>query len=296
MHDEHEVLVLDETRHLLHETVCGASLWFDSLFGQGDIKSARSTRGRLEVAVSHSEFEGTDARVRFHARVRLPTLEQRVSAFIGRDDEEDFARDRTEGLGLRNELTELDDAEDWFAGLGYTLGKAGIKTDFRVGVRGLRDTKVFAQERVSWLAYQDDLNLVQLRGTPFVNNRDGWGFTLTADFDHALAPTRLLRWNTAGTATEMSQGIEWRSAVLIYHNLGEQRSIAPEIFWRGATAAPESLLEYGVRTILRVPMIKARLFTNLIPGYSYPRLDPALPRDGSFNFTLGLELPFGEQR
>jgi hypothetical protein len=291
---ENQVVVLDATRRTLYETVCGASLWLDGLFGEGDVATARSTRGRLEVAASHSDFEGDDTRVRFHARVRLPALKRQLSAFVGRDDEEDFTRDRSEGLGLRDETDQLDDIEDWFAGLGYSLRETGIKTEFRVGVRGIRNTKVFAQGRATYVAYEDDVNLIQVRATPFVNNRDGWGFTLTTDFDHALAPTRLLRWGTAGTATEESAGVEWRSAVVLYQNLGNMYSVAPEVFVRGATAAPEPLAEYGVRTIFRMPLFQARLFANLIPGYSWPRNDPLLPREGSFSATVGLELPFGK--
>jgi hypothetical protein len=291
-----EVAVLDETRERLQETVCGASLWFDGLFGERDLAAARTAHGRLEVSTAHSEFEGRETRVRFDARVKLPALEQRLSAFIGRDNQDDIARDRSEGLGLRSQADELDQVEDWFAGLGYRLKEDwGIRSEFRVGVRGLRQPKAFAQLRNIWNAYEDDDDRVQLRATPFVNNLDGAGFTLSVDFDHALSATRLLRWGSAGTVTEESAGVGWRSAVLLYQSLRELRAIAFEAFERGATGAPEPLVEYGVRVIYRQPLLKRRLFAELVPGYSWPRVDPALPREGSAGVTFGLELPFGRK-
>jgi len=294
---DNEVPIIDETKRRLHETVCGASLWFDGLFGRGDLRAARRARGRVEVATAYSDFEGDDTRVRFNARVQLPAMKQRLSAFVGLDENEEVARDRSEGLGLRSEASRLDEAEDFFAGLGYALeNDYGIRTDFRVGVRGLRQTRAFAQMRFLYTAYADETNLVELRLTPFVNTRDRWGVTAGTDLDHALAPSRLLRWSTVGTVTEESPGLDWRSALILYQSLRQLRALALESFVRGATAAPEPLGEYGVRTIYREPLLQARLFANFVVGYSWPRVDPALPREGSFNASFGLELPFGVQR
>jgi hypothetical protein len=289
-----EVLLLDETRRRLEETVCGATLWFDGLFGQSDVLEARRARGRVEVATSRSEFEGQNTKVRFNARVRLPALQQRLSAFVGLDENEEVARDRSEGLGLRSEASQLEEVDDFFAGLGYTLEETwGVRTDFRIGVRGLRDPRLFAQTRASYVAWADDVNLVELRATPFVNTRDGMGLTVAADFDHALAPTRLLRWGSVGTVTERSAGLDWRSALILYQSLRDLRAIAYEGFVRGLTAAPEPLAEYGARLIFREPLLRARLFANVVAAYTWPRVDPALPREGSAALSLGLEMPFG---
>jgi len=295
--DAGEVPILDETRQLLQETVCGAALWFDGLFGEGDLRAARRARGRLEVATSHSEFEGTNTRVRFSARVPFPALKQRLSAFAGIDDNEDVARDRTEGVGLRSESSALDEADDFFAGLGYALSESyGIRTDFRVGVRGLRDTRAFAQLRMNHVAYADEADRVELRLTPFYNTRDGWGATASTDVDHALSPTRLLRWGNVGTVSENTQGFDWRTAVVLYQSLGHLRALGFEVFERGATAAPVPLAEYGARAIWREPLFEARLFANVVVGYSWPKVDPALEREGSYNVSLGLELPYGDRR
>lgn len=291
---DNQVRFVDETRRRLHETVCGAALWFDGLFGEGDIAAARSTHGRVELSYGGSEFYGRELRLRFHARVKLPALKERLSAFVGRDSDEDFVRDRTEGLALRSQFPRVDDQEEWLAGLGYALPEAHrFKLDFRVGARSLRRPKVFAQGRASYNAYSDRYNLVYFRLTPFVNNLDGFGATASADLSHALAVTQLLRWGTIGTITQESPGLDWRSALILYQNLRAQRAIAYETFVRGLTAAAEPLAEYGARTIYRHPLLGARLFGELVFGYSWPKSDPALEREGSFGASLGLEMPFG---
>lgn len=288
--------VLDEASSTLQETVCGASLWFDGLFGERDLSAARRARGSLEVSTANSEFEGEETRIRFDARVQLPALERRLSAFIGRDNEEDVARDRREGLGLRSQADQLNQVEDWFAGLGYRLEEHyGIRSEFRVGVRGLRHPTMFVQLRNAYTAYEDDNDRVTLRLTPFANHLDGAGVTAGTDVDHALTTTRLLRWSAIGTLHEESPGVLWRTAVLLYQSLKGYRAIALEAFERGATGAPEPLLEYGLRTIYREPFFERRLFAELVLGYSWPRVDPALEREGSAGFTFGLELPFGKR-
>lgn len=291
-----EVIVLDKAAERLQETVCGAALWFDGLFGERNPRAARKAYGRLEVSPRYSEFEGEEARVRFDAQVDLPAFENRLSAFIGRDNEDDVARDRSEGLGLRSQADELQQVEDFFAGIGYQLGEVwGIRSQFRVGVRGVGPSTVFAQLRNTWIAYQDDNDRLRFRATPFVNNLDGVGITLGGDYDHALGPSRLLRFSAVGTKVEEAPGVQWRTAALIYQNLRQFRAIALEVFERGATAAPVPLVEYGVRLIYRQPLLKRRLYAELVPGYSWPRVDPALPREGSAGITFGLELPFGTE-
>ena len=294
--DSPNTAVLDEARETLTETVCGASLWFDGLFGQRDLKAARTAHGRLEVSTANSEFEGEETRVRFDARVQLPALERRLSIFIGRDNEGDVARDRSEGLGLRSQANELNEDEDWFAGLGYRLKEDwGFRSEFRVGVRDLGDPVAFVQLRNTFVPYEDEDDQVTVRVTPFSNTDDGVGVTTGVDLDHALSDVLLFRWGSIGTYAEESPGTVWRSAFLLYRSLADYRAIAAETFVRGASGAPEPIYEYGVRTIYREPFFKRKLFAELVLGYSWPRIDPALEREGSFGVTFGLEMPFGKR-
>lgn len=287
-----EILVDEASRRLL-QTVCGAALWFDGLFGDRDLDAARNSYGRVEISDYYSQFKGYEPRVRFDVRLKLPALHERLSAFFGRDDEDDFVRDRTEGHALRS-TSRTTDRDQFLAGLGFVLKTTDtFQSEFKVGVRNLRMPQAFAQNRFIWIPYSNSQNRVLVRMTPFWNTRDHLGVTTSTDFDRILGERFLLRWGNTGTISQNNAGFDWRTAAILYQNLRGSSALAYEIFVRGATGAPEPLGEYGVRNVYRRPFFHEHLFGNLVLGYSWPRDDPALPRQGSFDLGLGVEMPFG---
>jgi hypothetical protein len=294
---EEDEAMIDNARRRLAQTSCGAGLWFDGLFGEhGDVDAARRANGRVELSVLHSQFEGTEYRLRFFVRFDLRTLENRLSAFFGRDNQDDFARGRLEGFALRSQFPRLDEGDQWLAGLGYSLPSTErLQTNFRVGVHNLRLPKAFVQARMAYNAYSDHNTVVHLRGTPFWTSRDGFGITTSLDYSYVLAPTQLLRWGTAATLSQKTEGLDWRSALIFYQDMRGLGAVAFELFVRGATRQAEPLGEYGVRSIHRYPLIDGRLYSELVVGYTWPRTDPTLPREGSFQAGAGLEMPFGKK-
>ena len=297
IHQGDDLELIDDTARTLHETLCSASLWFDGLFGERNLDAARAAHGRLEVSTTYSEYYGFKERVRLNVRVELPNLKNRVSAFVGRDDEDEFVRDRSEGFALRSQFPSIDDRDEWLAGLGYSLpGNDRFRSDFRVGVRNLRETRAFVQYRMRYNAYSDKRNLIHFRLTPFYNTRDGFGITPGFDYSYVITEKRLLRWSNIGTLSENTEGFDWRSALIHYQSVGEGRGVALESFIRGATASEVSLREYGARLVYRQPLARQRLFLELVTGYSWPKEEVFEDREGSYLIAAGLELPFGHER
>ena len=287
---------IDDARRMLYETLCGAALWFDGLFGErNNIASARNTSGRLEISGLESQYEGSKIRTRGSFRFDFPNLDHRLNAFLGRDDEDDFIRDRNEGLALRSQFLRVETSERWLAGLGYSLpGSYKQRTDFRVGGKGGRTPEIFVQgrHRRNWVI--NDRNLWHFRETIFWTNRDGFGSTTALDFDHVLRRTLLLRWGTAGTVSEATDGLDWRSALLLYQNLPRARAIAYEAFIRGESANEVPLKEYGARVIYRQQILhRDWLAGEVVTGYSWPRFLREDARNGSFTFGLGVEILIG---
>lgn len=289
--------LVDDAQAVLEETGCRAALWLDGLFGKdADIAAAKRTHGYLETAVSYSQFEGFDTRTRLRVRFELPTLKERLSAFLGREDDDEFIQDRTEGFALRSQFPRIDDRDEWLAGLGYSLPDSKrLQTDIKVGAASLRKPRAFVRARLHYNAYADPSNLFYLRVTPFWRTREGVGVTVGADYSHVLSPPLLLRYSNVGTISEATAGVNWLSALILYQNLREERAIAYELFVRGDTDAAEPLYEYGGRTIYRHPLLPQKLYGEFILGYSWPRSDPDLPRRGSYEVGFGLELPFGHK-
>ncbi|MEZ5313993.1 MAG: hypothetical protein R2862_10295 [Thermoanaerobaculia bacterium] len=294
--DPDEPLV-DSAQRRLYETICGASLWFDGLFGERrNITSAQNTSGRLEISVLNSEYEGTKVKFRGNVRFDFPNLDRRWNAFLGRDDEADFIRDRSEGLALRSQFLDFADENRWLAGLGYSLpGTYKKRTDFRVGGKLGSEPEIFVQGRHRRNFLIDENNLFHFRETIFWTNRDGFGSTTSLDYDHVVNRAMLLRWGNIGTVSEETDGLSWRSALLLYHSLGNARALAYEVFLRGETAYEVPLKEWGARTIYRQPLLhRDWLAGEVVLGYSWPRFEVEDDRNGSLTIGLGLEILVGE--
>ncbi len=292
---EHEMI--DVTRERVEELVCRAALWMDGIGGDsGDVLAARRSRGRLETSYYWSQFAGAEFRVRAKVRVELPLLKRRLSAFIGLDNEDDFVQSRSEGFALRSEFPSLDDDDDWLAGLGYRFPGSGrvFQSDFRIGAKRLTDTKVFVQQRMRLLAYSDDNDIWTLRETLFWTNKDGFGSTTGSDWMHVISDELLARWDNVATVTQETEGLDWRSAAILYRGLQPEGSgLALELFSRGETRHPVPVREYGARVLYRYPLFEQRLFVEFINGYSWPKIDPEIEREGSYGVGIGLQMPFG---
>jgi len=292
---------LDDSRRLLAETFCGATLWFDGLFGGSpDVTSARAVSGRLELSGLHTDFRGFDQKARLRLNYELPNLERRVRLFLGRDDPELIA-DRQEGFAIRSSVFGLEDREEWLAGLGYRPpGRFLKRVDFGVGARVKMSPEVFVQARYRQNFFLGRNDVWRLRETVFYENRDKFGSTTSLDWDRVLRQDLLARWGNVGTISGGTEGLEWRSALVLYHNLRRSRAIAGEVFWRGATGADVRLREYGARGIYRQPLYRKRgelpfFYGDLIAGYTWPREEKDEPREGSLMLGVGFELLFGQQ-
>jgi hypothetical protein len=286
--------LLDNSRRLLAETFCSATLWFDGLFGEPDIENARAVSGRVELSTIYTEEDGTTPRARLRLKYDLPNLERRVNLFLGRDDRDDFVQGRQKGFAIRSSVFGVETEDRWLAGLGYSPpGRWRERLDFRVGARLSSSPEAFVQGRLRRNVFLGDRSVWRLREVVFYENEDGFGSTASADFDHVLRRTLLFRWGTVGTFSEATQGLDWRSATLLYQNLGKRSALAYELFLRGSTDAEVEVREYGARTVYRRPLNKEWLYGELITGYTWPRESRDEPREGSALIGFGIELLFG---
>ncbi len=289
--------LIDESRRVLEETFCGATLWFDGLFGgEPSVANARAVSGRVELSSLYTEFEEFDYRARLRLNYELPTLERRLRLFLGRDDEGEFVEDRREGFAVRSSVFGLETEEKWLAGLGYSPpGRWANRFDVRVGGRVKTAPEAFVQTRYRHNVFVGETTVWRLRETVFWENRQGYGSTTSVDWDRVLRRDLLFRWGAAGTYSESTEGVAWRSATLLYHNLRGSRAGAAEVFMRGSTGAEVKLREYGTRLIYRQPVGRPYLFGELILGYTWPRVERHEPREGSAMVGFGIELLFGRE-
>ena len=284
---------LDAAQRKLFETVCRANRWFDGLFGEENPDAAAKVTGRAELGGLYSDYEGFKPRTRLHARWQFPNIDRRLNAFIGRDEEEDFVQDRQDPIA-RSSFFDLESDEKWLAGLGYSLpGTDRMHTDVRLGARLSSKTQVFAQGRARWVFYPGERTAWRLRQTAFWHNRDGFGTTSTADLDRMLNERLLFRWGSRGTISEATDGVEWRSALVLYQNLPGEHAMAWEAFATGETRDDVPLHEYGVRVTWRQRFFVEGVHAVTVLGYSYPRRDLDEIREGSGTLGFSIVMSFG---
>lgn len=287
---------LEKSRRLLYETLCSAGLWFDGLLGgDPDVDSARRIHGRIEGTVTYSDYWGTELKGRLRLRYDLPNLKHRFALFLGRDEAGEAIEDRRETLPIQSALLNIDEEEEWLAGFGYSPpGRRLRKVDLRVGVKVKSETEVFFQTRWRSTVFVGEKSAWRFRETLFWQNRDGFGLTSGLDFNRVLRNDLLLRWSNIGTFSEATDGVRWRTSVILYQNLRAQRALAYETFVRGETRDPEPLREYGLRAVYRFPSKRRKwLFGELIAGWTFPRADEDASRKSSPLVGFGVDLLFG---
>jgi hypothetical protein len=290
--------VLRRTQRRLYETACRANLWFDGRFGGGlgNIEAARGVYGTLELLAVHSQAEGFDEKVRLKVRWDFPNLENRLNAFLGREDEDDFVKDKSDRFAMRSQFFGLESDERWLAGLGYSLpGTDRQRIDFKVGARLSSESEIFLQSRLRRNHYFGDDTALRFRQVVFYENRDGFGATTSLDFDQVLNDKVLVRLGARGTFSEATEGVDWRGLVVIYQNLQGDRAMAWEAFATGETRYEVPVDEYGLRAIYRQRFFVDGVHLETILGYSWPRELLTDRRKGSVTVGLGLDIGFGRR-
>ena len=151
------------------------------------------------------------------------------------------------------------------------------------------------KSNIGYLIYSDEDELIYTTATPFYSTRERFGVTISGDYNRVMGRDVLLRITNTGTRSEVSDGLDWYSALITYINLGQERGLAWQLFTRGRTAAPVPILDYGVRVVMRHPLVKNVLYGETLIGYNFPREQLNETREGSAVIGYGLTMPFGEQ-
>jgi len=152
--------------------------------------------------------EGFDWLTRFRVRLDLPNIRERAYLFVGRDNEKEVVSDRPEGFTRREQLLqETREDQSFFAGVGAQVAEV---LSLRAGLRGGFKPYTQARYRDSWdLTRRDAIELTQ---TLFWTLDDGFGSTTALNYGHLFEPSLALRWNSAATWAQYTDGVAWQAA------------------------------------------------------------------------------------
>jgi len=289
---------IDWFQRQLHRSACASALWFDGFFGDDRYAAeVDETHGRVALRTSYDEFEGFDVSLRARIHFTFPNMDRRFSAFLSREDESEAVEDRGDtGAGSPLFVEEFED-QDWLIGLGYSpLSGKRRRLSFSGGVKIRSPLEPYgkASYRRRFIFGED--TLLRLRNTVFWTTQRGFGNTVGIELSHVLAPHMLVRTSNFGTFAEDTEGVDWKSVLTLYHDLGEgNRALAYEVGWQGETSAPVTVEKIGLRVTYRQRVFRDWLFAEVVAGVNWPREFVDQPRKRSFLIGIGSEIRFGRQ-
>ena len=280
--------VLDTTRGYVHDAVEWVVHGVDEWFGDKPFEQGGRVAGAIGLSFLWRQDEGFDWLTRFRVRVNVPNIREQAYLFIGRDNEKEVVSDRPQGFTRREQLLqETRDDQSFFAGLGAQFGDL---ISLRAGFRG--GLKPYAQARYqnSWDLSQRDV--IELTETLFWTVDDGFGTTTALNYGHLFDPSLALRWQSAATWSQDTDGVAWASSLGLYKGFGFQRQLSLEALINGQTGGDAEVSEYGIRTRWEQPVYKDWLLGELILGYFWPRKGSETERGRSWAIGAGLTMRF----
>ena len=295
---EGDAAQIDRLRYGVYRGVCSSSRWFDGLFGDARdyAESYGQTYGRLGVGIGWDELDDFSPDGHFRANVELPALGDRFNAVIGRETEESYINDNFDDVGfLPGSFSDDRDAE-WYAGLNYrAVEGTNSRFDLSAGVQVQSPVNPYLKARYRHYTYPADRVLVTSRLTGFWENEDGFGATLAVDADWSLSDPMLLRWASAVTRSEATDGARWKSRLILYQALTDKSAMRYEVGYRGETAGIQPDRR-ELRVTYRRSLWRDWFFLEAYSGIFWADdEDPRERCDACAMAGLGFELMFGER-
>lgn len=287
---------VDWLQRSVHLSVCETALWFDRLFGGQTVYEGRDqNHGWLRVGATWDGREGTEPLARGRASLALPRMQNRLHAIVGRDDREELISEHPSERDRVPAFFGDPEDDEWLVGLGYGRAR-GDRDRFDYGVGARLATPIERYVKASYRHYHiySPAILGRLRQTVFWESDDGFGMTGRYDLERILDPERLMRWRTAATWAEGSEGVRWSTGLSLYQRVGTKRAFAYEGIVRGETDHEVPLREYRLRFIYRQVLSREWLFLDVRPAVAYRREFLEEEREWVPALSIGVELQFGE--
>lgn len=288
---------LDRTQQGLHRLVWRTARSIDSWMGPpAEDEVYQQASGSLAVAMLWNEFEGFDPKIRFHVDLPLPRINQRLHAFVGRTNRDEFVTERNEPSGaFPREHRRADDEDQTFAGLVYTRPeRRGGSFSASAGAR-VRSAQLdpYIKGSYRWRSTVWDDALFTVKETVFYQASEKFGLTTRLDFERMIGKSWHLRWTGSGTVSERTSGVRGYSTLTGTRALSGRRAIVVRLGVDGDTDAEVPLHEFGVKVAYRKSVLRDWFVLELRTSLTWPQEFQHQGRKPSWGLGLGCEMFFG---
>lgn len=276
---------------------CHSFRWFDHLFGDEKDYPEESVNGILLLGFEYRTYDGFDPRTRFRVRAPLPNLSSRWDLIVGHENKEEFVSDTAPSdRVLYHPGLSRDQDNEWLLGLGHRRKDRRTGMDYSVGVRLGTSPNLYAKAQYYYNRQFTPQSDLEFRQTLFWRTSEGFGTTSRATVTHHASARNVVRWETIGTVSEKTDGLNWYAAQTWFHQLRGKSALSLLGFVRGETDAEVPLRDYGLNLIWRQPFTRDWMFLSMGPTITWPRTYRSEQRESSLGFVLWLEMEFGDYR
>jgi hypothetical protein len=288
---------LDTTRQTLYNTMWKSAEHVDRWFGSSkDDAVYRQVYGSIAPAMLYSQYDGLRTQMRFNMNFPLPEANDRLHAFVGRFDPNEFITERDEPSGAIARTYGPPTEDQTLLGIGYHQpDKQGSRFDAGTGIRLGFPLDPYIKGSYIFERGKSETGLFSLRETLFWQNSDGAGETTRVDLERIFDRTWLARYTISSTRSQMSQGLRGYTSILLLHGLPNRRAIAFEVGSDGQSEAPVQLHDYGFKAAYRQGILRRWLIMEIRGSVDWPRDFIYQRRTASLGVGFGFEMLLGTE-
>ncbi len=282
----------DRTHNFLSESLCRQAVRIDHFFGEydddgGDAKSF--FRIRNGVTWEYGESTSVTFTPRIRARLHLPNANERFNLLFSDDliNQDSISSNEEPPHTDENDRANYETALRWLVAKSDTLD-----FDFDIGLRSSSGIRPFTQFRIKKFILIDNVSKLDLTESIFWFDWEGFGTRTQIEYERLLAPNRLLRWTSAFTFSEQSEGVDLLQRLTLFETINEKRGLSFGVGLTGYTSPAPTIEEYGLSIRYRKNFFRDWLFLELEPEALWPiESERAL----TTRMTIRIEVQLGDR-
>lgn len=289
---------IDRMQASLYRSMCMTAAQFDGFFGNARFDDEyQATHGSLAVGVLWDERDHFDESVRFRVDLKLPQMGNRLSAFVGKVDRDEFVTEQRDDFDTLPRQFGRQADDEVLLGVGYSQpGRRGGRFDASIGTRLDALTEPYVKGTYRIAVPLLERNLLRLRETVFWEDSERLGATTRFDLERLITDDFLARWTASATISQESEGVRWFSHVTLFQNLGSGRAVSYQLGVIAESDREVPITDYGLRLIYRRSIFdRDWLFLELRANVTWPRESLLESREPVLGAGVAMEMMFGER-
>lgn len=288
---------LDSTRKALYDTVWRSAEHVDRWFGSVEDDTVyQQVYGSIAPALLYTQYDGLHTQVRFNMNIPLPQINDRIHAFVGRFDPNEFITERDEPSGSIPRTYGPPTEDQTLLGIGYHQPeKQGSHFDAGAGVRLAFPLNPYVKGSYIFEHGMSETGLFSVRETLFWQPSDGAGETTRVDVERIFSDPLLIRYTLSATRSQKSAGMRGYSSFLLLHGLSNRRAVAFEVGLDGQSEAQVPLHDFGFKAAYRQGILRRWLILEIRTSVDWPKDYLWQTRKASLGVGVGLEMLLGTE-